>query len=159
VPDSLVTMKPKDLPKHELITDLFDDVFKPVNMKNFPAFMPNSPLKEYMKANSQDNLSESDHNLILTRSELYLQLSSEFGANYLPHPRRADYLSKNDVIAKRRRDNFKQDKIINDIEKQLNEYLNNKSIYCTYPLLFDYIRRNADPPDSPIEQLRVAWFT
>jgi hypothetical protein len=160
IPSSLVSFQQEQLIKDKSITDLFDiievipeDTYP---SDKFPSFLPDSSLDEYHREQLAGKYiySEKERESYLKRFDLYVKLSSEIEANYLPHPARADCRTK-----KRVRDKFNQDRLIEVAEKQVLQFLkafdeeNDHFVDCTYPLFFDYIRQEAD---TPITQLEVA---
>ena len=89
------------------------------------------------------------------RANLYLQWSAYLKTKYFPHPARAEYFRK-----KRTKIPYTRELLLGVIDKKLDEYYEENNadagyniFHCDYPLLYDFIRSQAETIE---EQIAVA---
>ncbi|MCL2197771.1 MAG: hypothetical protein FWB80_02505 [Defluviitaleaceae bacterium] len=94
--------------------------------------------------------------LLLNRAEMYIDVAEEIGANYFPHPNRAEHLLNSSLLKGR----FNRYKLLEMVDKSLIEYYDELDkeyetgiLKFDYPVLYDYITNNAT---TPTEELKVA---
>jgi len=130
------------------------DLCKPIDIPKFEAILPYVSPKEH-----EDwllNFNTQNLNTILERTKLYLDYCYKHSVNYLPHPQRAEYLIENNLIKKglnRYTIEEKLDKALLDYYAELNKEYNNNFLSFNYPVIYDYIRSQAN---TPIDELSVA---
>lgn len=91
----------------------------------------------------------------LQRTQAYMNVCNDLGISYLPHPARAKYF---EAIRKELVYSFNRSMVIDKVDKDVQEYyehINNllrvSAFHCSYPLLYDFIRRNARSPRDELE--------
>ena len=92
---------------------------------------------------------DDDKILLTRRTNKYFEVSSLSGANYYPHPIRADYLIQNE-----QRNTHNREALLRRLEKNITEYSEGCAVHFNTSILYDYIKKEAG--EAPREQLIYA---
>jgi len=96
---------------------------------------------------------------LFARTSEYLFRCSYYGVDFLPHPIRSEIAFKDATLHKafvafNRQDIFNNiDKIVLEYYDKLNDIIGRRAFICSYPVLFDYIRKNSN---SVADELKAA---
>lgn len=149
---------------NEKLIVIFSKLLKETKCPNFiqPFYLPNSPLRshiiDYECEGDTNPLSDYDPNYGLERTMAYVYEANAKGANYLPHPYRAQLLKDSHFFYKNQQIDRAQ--YIKNIDTYIKDYIESIQNIDDFqlksfpvPVLYSFIKSNTN---SPLEELKMA---